>query len=68
MFEGVIMEEMIEKQITVLVSKSALEEFETITKDYTHFTANQYREEFNLNSVVKSKSLTLEIVATKIIR
>lgn len=58
---------MIEKQITLLVPKSALEQFERITKDYTHFTADRYYEEFNLNSVVKSKSLTFEIVATKII-
>ena len=61
------MEEMIEKQITLLIPKSALENFERILKGFNQFTTNQYCEEYNLNSEIKSKSLTFEITSTQII-
>ncbi len=59
---------MIEKQITILVPKYAFEEFEKkIIEGFSQFTINQYCEESNFNSLVKTKSLTLEITSTKII-
>lgn len=56
---------MIKKQITILVPKSALEEFEKIIEGFGQFTINQYYEESDFNSLVKTKSLTLEITSTK---
>jgi len=61
------MEEMIEKQITLLIPKSQVEQFEEISNGFREFTLNQYCEEFNLDSAVKSKSLILEITSTKIL-
>jgi hypothetical protein len=61
------MEEMIEKQITLLIPKSQVEQFEEISNGFREFTLNQYCEESNLDSAVKSKSLILEITSTKIL-
>lgn len=61
------MEEMIEKQITLLIPLSGLEEFEKVANGFSQFTVNQYCEDSSLESAVKSKSLTLEITSTKII-
>jgi len=61
------MEEMFEKKITLLVPKSALEEFEKIIEGFSQFRVNQYYEESFSDSAFKSKSLTLKITSTKII-
>ena len=61
------MEEMIEKQITLLIPKSQVEQFEEISNGFREFTLNEYCEESNLDSAVKSKSLILEITSTKIL-
>lgn len=58
---------MIEKQITLLIPLSVLEEFEKVANGFSQFTVNQYCEDYTLESAVKSKSLTLEITSTKII-
>ena len=58
---------MIEKQITLLIPKSQVEQFEEISNGFREFTLNQYCEESNLDSAVKSKSLILEITSTKIL-
>lgn len=60
------MEEMIEKQITVLMTKSQLEEFERVAKGYKYFVVGGYSKESNLGSMVRSESLSFEITSTKI--
>lgn len=56
---------MVEKQITLLIPKSEVIEFEKIFNGFREFTLNQYYEQSNLDLVVKWKSLTIEITSIK---
>lgn len=61
------MEEMIEKQITILIPKSEEERFKELTKGHNSFVFEKYYEKRNLQSLVKTESLTIQISSTKFI-
>jgi hypothetical protein len=56
------MEEMIEKQITVLVPKSKEEEFDNIVKGCERYTLDQYSKEFGK----EYNFLTLQITSNPV--
>ncbi len=61
------MEEMIKKQITLLIPRSQEERFNNLTKDFENFTIEAYEETTNSpNSVIKRKTLALQIISSKI--
>jgi hypothetical protein len=56
------MEELIEKQITVLIPKSQEKEFDSIIKGYNRYTFDQYTKEFGK----EYNFLTLQITSTPV--